>query len=488
MKRICISRNETAYRWFPLWLLLGAALAAVLLVNSIWNYVMVSRRVVVDQVRRDLWLQVATVDRAIERGGFADSRRLDALLQQVRRASKGKILWIELRSINGTAIAHAGDIASPAFSIDAILAQFRNRQSIFKIVQTGAGAVIVEALPVRLPAARSRLWLTAADQNLANLPADMGVLEIAALLDSANGVFWPIRRSLLINCSAAVALLLTLAAIALRFQSYTQGRRLQEQLEAARRVQRDLLPLAPQEVSEEFDVAAECASAAGVGGDFYDVFPVADGGLAMALGDVSGKGVPAALLTGVIHGAVRSAGWTDSSACHETVTGKMNLLLCERASRERYATMFWSYFEPKDQRLHYINAGHFPPLLFKADRAEIIRLTEGGPVLGMLPAAVYRQGSVRFDPGDILVVYSDGIIETANAAGEQFGEERLLEAVAFCRNQAAGSIRNQILASLDLFSRGGEPEDDRTLLVIRFVGAVAVPESTASLEHAAEAA
>jgi sigma-B regulation protein RsbU (phosphoserine phosphatase) len=265
--------------------------------------------------------------------------------------------------------------------------------------------------------------------------------------------------------------------IGLRFGSYVEGRHLERELEIARRVQQDLLPAARQTRSEYFDVAADCVPAKGVGGDFYDVFSTAGGGSAFVLGDVSGKGVPAALLAGVIHGAVRSTSWTDGADHHEAATSRINQLLCERASRERYATMFWSYFDSQEKLLHYINAGHFPPLLVRAGKA--IRLSEGGPVLGMLPDAIYCQGCVRIEPGDLLVIYSDGIIETTGSRDEPFGEKRLLEAVEFCSHQNAQGIRNQILASVGLFARVDEPEDDRTLLVIRHIAAAAGHERCA---------
>src|SRR6266853_3942127 len=139
MERYWISKKATGYRWFPLWLVLGVGLAIVLLVNSVWNYVSISHRIVVDQVRKDLWRHAASIERTMQRGGIRDARTLDALLEQVRLSSKGHIVRIELRSVSGGVIARTGVNVAPAFSTGLILSHLQNRQPIFKIFQTRAG-------------------------------------------------------------------------------------------------------------------------------------------------------------------------------------------------------------------------------------------------------------------------------------------------------------------------------------------------------------
>lgn len=208
-----------------------------------------------------------------------------------------------------------------------------------------------------------------------------------------------------------------------------------------------------------------------MGGDFFDVFDTGDGASAFVLGDVSGNGIPAALLMGVIHGAVRSSSWTESPAQHETATAKINALLCDRSSRERYATMFWAYFDAQNHLLRYVNAGHFPPLLFKAGRRQtLLRLSSGGPVLGLLPGVSFQQGAVRLEPGDVLVLYTDGVVEATGSDDEQFGEERLREIAGASIGGSAEDIRNGILGALRAFSGQAGPDDDRTLMVVRYTG------------------
>lgn len=188
------------------------------------------------------------------------------------------------------------------------------------------------------------------------------------------------------------------------------------------------------------------------------------------MGDVSGKGVPAALVMGVIHGAVRSSAWAESTSAHERESGRLNLLLCEKASASRYASMFWCYYEPLPRRLCYVNAGHHPPLLVgeRGDGIEIARLETGGPVLGIVPGARYEQARCDVRPGDVLVLYSDGLIEATDPAGEEYGESRLRELLATSQAGSPDDIRDAILASASAFLGPAPPRDDLTLVVVKF--------------------
>jgi sigma-B regulation protein RsbU (phosphoserine phosphatase) len=150
---------------------------------------------------------------------------------------------------------------------------------------------------------------------------------------------------------------------------------------------------------------------------------------------------------------------------------QINRLLCEHASRERFASMFWAYFDPHRQELRYVNAGHCPPVLFPLRGSAPFRLTEGGPVLGLLPDARYVQDAVRMEPGDVLVLYSDGLVESVNSSGEPFGEERLETAVARHLGRSAEEIRDGVLAALKAFAGRTPADDDCTLVVACYQGA-----------------
>jgi sigma-B regulation protein RsbU (phosphoserine phosphatase) len=198
---------------------------------------------------------------------------------------------------------------------------------------------------------------------------------------------------------------------------------------------------------------------------------VRDAGAAFLVGDVSGKDVPAAMLASLIQGTAHASDWTRSAASHNFATEQLNRLLCERASQERYASLFWGYFDVRTGLLHYVNCGHCAPLLFRARGEGVRRLSEGGPVLGLLPHARFEQGVERLEANDMLVLYSDGIVEAANARGEEFGEHRLIAAVESDLHAEPGEIRDRILRSVREFTGSDVLEDDQTLLAIRYAGA-----------------
>jgi sigma-B regulation protein RsbU (phosphoserine phosphatase) len=293
--------------------------------------------------------------------------------------------------------------------------------------------------------------------------------EIALYLDSASEVFGPLRRNLIIGCLAALGLAASMLLIWIRFPRYVRGKQLEEQLELARRVQTDLLPPSnPLIASIEF--AAACVSAWQVGGDFYDIFTTDQGRVALVLGDVAGKGLPAALLMGLLHGALRSMNWSESPADQETSWNRLNQLLNTRTAPERFASLFWSSYNPTTHLLRYVNAGHLPPLVLRRNGSgalKIHRLEEGGPILGAMSSATYRLGEFSAQPGDMLVLYSDGIVEAANASEEEFGESRILALIEQNWTRSSSEIRDEILKQVRIFIRGEQPQDDITLVVGR---------------------
>jgi sigma-B regulation protein RsbU (phosphoserine phosphatase) len=200
------------------------------------------------------------------------------------------------------------------------------------------------------------------------------------------------------------------------------------------------------------------------------VFESPDGKIALVCGDVSGKGIPAALLMGVLHGAVRSVDWYDSPPAHEAATRRLNRMLCDRASDARFACLFWGYYDARSERLHYINAGHCAPLLVRPCResTEVRTLSDGGPVLGLLRGARFEQSCVDIGPGDLLILYSDGVVEATNANGEEFGEERLRSLVAGVAERTPDEIRTAVAEAVLGFTQSTEVADDLTLLAVRF--------------------
>ena len=457
------------YGWVTVWLAAGAILALLLLANAIRDYRFVWRILAVQQVRQQLSQQAVALEQKLRRSSTADSSPEELLVEAVVGAPD-KPLWIELRAADGRVLARRGTPGAPSFSSEDEGTHFRNRQPLYKVVPATGGEAVVEAFPL-FSASVVRPPPTTVGSGTAPARRSLFVVEIAlpVVVEDAS-VIWPIRRNLAINGSAALALLTTVVIAGLGFRSYARGRRLEQQVEIARQVQIELLPSGTAAL-EPVLVAAAYRPAEQVSGDFYDAFRIGDGRIAIVMGDVSGKGVPAALVTGVMHGAIRSSAWSESRSAHERESGRLNLLLCEKASTARYATMLWCYYEPITRLLCYVNAGHYPPLLI-GDRGrgpEVVRLDAGGgPVLGILPTARYEQARFEVCSGDLLVLYSDGLTEAANAAGEEYGESRLRDLLATLGARGPEGTRDAILASVTAFLGAAPLRDDLTLVVARF--------------------
>jgi len=240
------------------------------------------------------------------------------------------------------------------------------------------------------------------------------------------------------------------------------------ELEIARDVQQHLFPQAYPPIAG-LDYAGACRPALEVGGDYYDFIPIADGELGIAIGDVSGKGIPASLLMATLRAYLR--GQTASHARHlPSLMAHLNRFVYDSSSANRYATFFYAQRDVSTRCITYVNGGHNPPLLFKAGSDDDpIRLDAGGPAIGLLPEGVYAQGQIVLDPGDVIVAFTDGISEAMNAAGDEWAEDGLIEAVRGARTLPAGALIEHIMASVDAFVAGAPQHDDMTLVVVRAV-------------------
>ncbi len=199
-----------------------------------------------------------------------------------------------------------------------------------------------------------------------------------------------------------------------------------------------------------------------VGGDYYD-FDFEDGRLRLALGDVSGKGTGAALIMTVLRAAVRDH-WTEPLLAD--AVARINRTVCQNIPSNKYVTFFIATLDPPSGRLAYLNAGHNPPLLVRAN-GSVETLREGGMVLGMFDSVPYADGAVDLRPGDTLVVYSDGVTETWNPAGDEFGDEGLTALAVRSRALDPAALQEEILRELERFAAGAKATDDRTLIVLK---------------------
>jgi serine phosphatase RsbU (regulator of sigma subunit) len=455
------------YVWFKLLLIVGSLLGLLLVVQSIRNYRFVSQRLVREQLRRDAVRQVTFVERHARQAAIRDPADLGKLLEEVRGEAEQQIAWIRLIDRNGEVLAESGDAVGPPVLPGDLRLRRDSGEDGSEMRQTPSGEVLVTVLPFRYRFGNRRPGF--GQRPPPGGPPRPGVMEMALFTEGAAVEFRGLRQNLIVSLSAALALVASMVLLALRFRHYLRGRQLEQQLELARRVQQDLLP--PECPSfGNLDVAAECVPAWQVGGDFYDVFSGDRGRIAMLVGDVSGKGLPAALLMGLLHGAVRSTSWIGTGSEHEESSRRLNQLLCMRTSAERFASLFWCHYDPETRELCYVNAGHLAPMIAARngdDALEIRRLEEGGPALGVLPAAQYRQGETELLPGDLMVMYSDGVVEATNAAEEEFGEDRLTSAIHETWGRSSREIRDEILSRVRSFLGNEQAHDDLTVLIVR---------------------
>jgi hypothetical protein len=454
-------------------MLTGAGLAILLLASSVINYVIASRTTALFYTRREMAREMANLDQLV-RVQRPDAASLSRVLQQAVRESNRTLAWAQMIDRDGAVIARSDAAAAPAFTVDYVASRIRERRPVFAVRDTSAGKVVVEAFPIRVPSRASAASFKTVE--LKSAAGNMAFVELASFAN-AGVLAWPARWTLILGVTGGCALLGALVVLTVRFRSHLSARRVERQIEMARQVQRGFLPAANSS-PRDFELAAEWRPASNVSGDFYDAFDLPEAGAAFRLGDVSGKDVPAAMLASLIQGTAHASDWTRSAAGHNAATEQLNRLLYERASQERFASLFWGYFDSHTRRLHYVNCGHCAPLLFRARVEGALRLCDGGPVLGLLPQARFEQGMERLDAGDVLILYSDGVIEAANASGEEFGEHRLIAAVQANLNAGPVQIRDRILRAVREFTGSDLLADDQTLLAIRYTGSLAVALET----------
>jgi serine phosphatase RsbU (regulator of sigma subunit) len=239
--------------------------------------------------------------------------------------------------------------------------------------------------------------------------------------------------------------------------------RLEREQQVASEIQHRFLPAAAPLVDgyELQGISFPCYE---IGGDYYDFIERDNGKLVVALGDVSGKGTAAALLMSSLHAAVHAQA-DNNDSLSETI-GAVNRYLVESIPQNRFVTLFYAELDPKKGTLSFLNAGHNPPLIVHSG-GTMEQLAAGGLPLGIMPNADFREGRTLLHPGDVLVVYSDGVTEAVNPTGEEFGPTRLYEVVARNIDSSAAGIRDRIEAALTKFCQGTPAADDITLVIVK---------------------
>lgn len=252
----------------------------------------------------------------------------------------------------------------------------------------------------------------------------------------------------------------------IRKQAESERRRKSE-LEIAANVQQKLFPRAARRL-ETLDYAAQCVPAREVGGDYFDFLEIAPGSMGFVLADVSGKGVPAALLMANLQASFRSQPPGEllrPAAALATV----NRLFFESTSAERFATLFFAVYNDRSRKLRYVNCGHNPPLLLRAsddNGTDVERLPATAMMLGAFANWTCAEAEIELRPGDSLAIYSDGVIEAGLGGGEEFGEQRLIDTMRAARSKPAEELVRTVLDAVSAFSHGAR-EDDVTVVGLR---------------------
>ncbi|HLF13715.1 MAG TPA: SpoIIE family protein phosphatase [Bacteroidota bacterium] len=240
---------------------------------------------------------------------------------------------------------------------------------------------------------------------------------------------------------------------------------IREEVRLAAQIQMDLLPKMVPSV-EGYELAGASIPAQMVGGDYFDFIRLEDGRMGVCLGDVSGKGMPAALLMANLQATLR--GQTLLAGDVEGTVRRSNRLLYETTSPEKFVTLVYGALDPKQHTFRFTNAGHDHPCLFRND-GKPHRLESGGIVLGVLPDYHYSAETVEFHPGDVLVIYSDGICESMNADHEQFGMDRLVGVIGDNLAAPAGEILNAVVEAARHHAGAAPQYDDMTVVVVKRV-------------------
>jgi phosphoserine phosphatase RsbU/P len=321
---------------------------------------------------------------------------------------------------------------------------------------------IFTAFTLKLPAARRALFLTAL------VVALFGVLRLFrgfALVDFPLGLpFIQVAIAMPVWADGTFALILSLVLLNFLVLLEVADRlSLKGELEVAREIQLAMLPSGTFR-ERDIEICGVTRPANTVGGDFYDVLPLPDGRVIVTLGDVAGKGSPAALLMALLLAVLRTL--VDEDLAPTELMRRLNLQICRHSPGSRFITLFYAVYSPIDGRLTYVNAGQTPPLLRRVG-GSYERLEGTGIALGMFEGSTYRAVDTILSPGDTLVLYSDGITEAEDPNGQPFEETGLAEVVTTYGAFTAAEMGTELLKAIERHARDSRFGDDLTVLILK---------------------
>jgi phosphoserine phosphatase RsbU/P len=285
---------------------------------------------------------------------------------------------------------------------------------------------------------------------MVDVPFGTPFFQVPVYLPSwADGTFALIVSLVMVN-------LLVLLEVAERLS-------LKGELEVAREIQLAMLPRGTFAVAD-IEVSGATRPANTVGGDFYDVLPLPDGRLIVTLGDVAGKGSPAALLMALLLAVLRTL--VEERLEASALAERLNVQICRHSPGSRFITLFYAVYNPATGALSYVNAGQNPPFIRRGD-GRIERLTATGVALGMFDGSTFKQSETHVSPGDLLVLYSDGVTEAEDPEGRPFEESGLQEVVARHASESPAELGGRVLKAVEAHANNSRFADDLTILILQ---------------------
>jgi serine phosphatase RsbU (regulator of sigma subunit)/pSer/pThr/pTyr-binding forkhead associated (FHA) protein len=435
----------------------------------------------------------APVDRATTTA-VGDLRQIAALLEGLRALGSGRVLDDVLALVMDSAIDVSGAergfimLAGESDELEFKMARGRGHTTLSgvsfatsrkipeEVFRTGEPRIVADLLDGEL-ASMHMHTVALGVRNVLCVP-----LRLVRYVDKAEAAIGEERRigvlyldskekgSLLSSSTrAALETLATEAAVAIEnarlYRETMEKARMEQEMRIAAEIQQALLPKSGR-VGAYFRAAAASLPCRSIGGDFYDYVDMPGGSLGFALGDVAGKGPPAALLSAMMQGIFAAQAAT-SDGPSQTIA-RVNLALYRRGIESRFVTLMYGVLGA-DGQLIYCNAGHNPPLVISSSgNSALQRLDRGGPIVGLFEGASYEDGTVRLVPGDWLIVFSDGVSEALSAAGDEYGEGRIISFVQDNTSLDPPKLLEALFADVREFAKGAAQSDDITALVLRY--------------------
>jgi len=407
----------------------------------------------------------AMLDRAItitgaERGLLLEANPAGTLQNRLARRAGGSTMPTEGFSPTQTALRMAVESQTGVITGDLQQADFALQ---------GAQSIIAQRLRSVVAIPLYAMPRASTTESIVNVQRGhfLGILYLDSRRPAA---FSKLDRQILDALAVEAASILDNARLVERER---QRQRLEQELSIAREIQQALLPRGFREFPH-LSISAVNTPCHAVGGDYFDVFPMSDDRTAFVIADVAGKGIGAALLTTMLQGALSgmTLGAEPASVFHH-----INTFLCDHAEVGRYATMFFGMLD-REGHLDYLNAGHPSPLLLRRGTVSEI-FTQGSFPVGLIPEASYAVVREMLEPGDTLVLFSDGVTEAADPEEKMFGVSRLSEAIAGHQDAPLDQLQKRVVDSVEHFARGASQADDITLLLIRYLAASRAAETVA---------